>query len=137
MRAATHALAAATKAALEIPPEGLPAEAFEGLLSPWFRRFLALDPRPYLQRVTSPVLALVGEKDLQVPPSVNLKEIEASLKRAEPGTLVRQLPGLNHNFQTAKTGKASEYFLIEETIAPSALALMSTWMKNVIHNKRR
>lgn len=135
MRAATLALPAATKAALEIPPEGLPAEAFESLVSPWFRRFLALDPRPYLQRVTSPVLALVGEKDLQVPPSENLKEIEGSLKRAAPGTLVRQLPGLNHNFQTAKTGKASEYFLIEETIAPSALALMSTWMKNVIHNK--
>ncbi|HEX9174146.1 MAG TPA: hypothetical protein VF861_15965 [Telluria sp.] len=82
------------------------------------------------------MLALVGEKDLQVPPSVNLKEIAGSLKRAGPGTLVRQLPGLNHNFQTAKTGKASEYFLIEETIAPSALALMSIWIKNVIHNKR-
>jgi hypothetical protein len=81
------------------------------------------------------VLALGGEKDLQVPPGVNLKEIERALNSAAPHALVRQLPGLNHNFQTAKTGKASEYFLIEETIAPSALALMSTWMKQVIHNK--
>lgn len=47
---------------------------------------------------------------------------------------MRQLPGLNHNFQTARTGKASEYFLIDETIAPSALDLMSAWMKKVVHH---
>lgn len=134
MRAATLALPAATKATLEIPPEGIPDEAFEGLLTPWFRRFLALDPRPYLEKVTSPVLALVGEKDLQVPPAANLKEIEGALKRAGPRTVVRELPGLNHNFQTAITGKESEYFLIDETFAPSALALVSSWMKNVVRN---
>jgi len=132
MRSATLALPAATRTALEIPPEGIPDEAFEALLTPWFRRFLSLDPRQYLNRVTCPVLALGGEKDLQVPPAENLKEIERALASRSPQTVVRQLPGLNHNFQTARTGKASEYFLIDETVAPSALALMSTWMKKVV-----
>lgn len=137
MRAATLALPAATKAELGIPPEGLPDEAFDALLSPWHRRFLALDPRVYLSRVTSPVLALGGEKDLQVPPVDNLKEIERALKRGTTMTTVRQLPGLNHNLQTARTGHPSEYGLIEETIAPSALALISTWMKTASGTGKR
>lgn len=133
MRAATLALPAATRTALEIPPEGIPDEAFEAMLTPWFRRFLSLDPRQYLNRVTCPVLALGGEKDLQVPAAENLQAIERALTSRSSQTVVRLLPGLNHNFQTARTGKASEYFLIDETIAPMALELMSTWMKKVLH----
>ena len=134
MRAATAALAPQTKTALEIPPEGIPDEAFEDLLSPWFRHFLALDPQLYLEKLRCPVLALVGEKDLQVPPAENLEAIRRALKQNHQRTNVRQLPGLNHAFQTAKTGKVSEYFLIEETVAPSALALITSWMKNVTHD---
>lgn len=138
MRAATQALPAATKATLEIGPEGIPDEAFERhFLTPWSRRFLSLDPRDYLEKVICPVLALGGEKDLQVPSAQNLPEIKRALKHSAPGTMVRQLPGLNHLFQTAKTGKDSEYFLIEETIAPSALNLMSTWMKQVVNDRVR
>ncbi len=134
MRAATSALPAQTRTALEIPPEGIPDEVLQDLLSPWFRHFLALDPRPYLEKVTCPVLALVGEKDLQVPPAENLKEIARALKPGSPHSSVRQLPGLNHAFQTAKTGKASEYLLIEETVAPSALNLVSSWMHAVVRD---
>lgn len=136
VRAVILALPAETKTALEIPSDGIPDEAFEELLSPWFRRFLALDPRPYLEKVTCPVLALIGEKDQQVPPAENLREIERVLKRNTLHTTVRQLPGLNHAFQTAKTGKVGEYLLIEETVAPSALALMEGWMHNVVRDKK-
>lgn len=133
MRAATDALPAEVKRAVGVPPEGLPVEAFESLLSPWFRRFLALDPRAYLEKVRCPVLALVGEKDLQVPPAENLEAIERALERgAKQQVTVRQLAGINHNFQTAKIGKESEYFLIEETIAPSVLTLVSAWMEDIL-----
>ena len=136
MHAATNALPAQVKTTLEIPAEGLPTEAFEALLSPWFRRFLSLDPRAYLEKVSCPVLALVGEKDLKVPPAENLREIERALKRgANPAAVVRQLPDINHNLQTARTGKASEEFMIEETVAPSVLALVTAWMKDVAHNR--
>jgi len=133
MAAATDALPAETKATLGIPAEGIPAEAFEDLLTPWFRRFLQLDPRVYLDRVTCPVLALLGDKDLQVPAAENMQAIARSLERgANPRTLVRTLPGINHNLQTARTGKASEYFLIEETVAPSVLEALSTWLLGVV-----
>nr|WP_315472984.1 alpha/beta fold hydrolase [uncultured Undibacterium sp.] len=140
MRAAYLALPVTTKETLGLPPADPPEDLFEALLSPWFRRFLSLDPRPYLEKVTCPTLALIGEKDMQVPAAENLKEIGRVLKvttnRASPLTSVRQLPGLNHNFQTAKTGQVSEYFLIEETIAPSALALLSSWMQEVVHKRK-
>lgn len=132
MLAATTALSAEDKAKLEMPPEGLPAEAFENLLTPWFRRFLVLDPRTYLEKVKCPVLAFVGDKDLQVPAAENLDGIKLALERgANARATVRQLPGINHNLQNARTGKLSEYFLIEETVAPSVLELMSTWMRDV------
>src|SRR5262249_23168406 len=41
--------------------------------SPWFRSFLLHDPVPVLKKVSCPVLALNGEKDVQVPPKENLK----------------------------------------------------------------
>lgn len=136
MRAAYLALPIATKETLGLPQDNTPEELFEVFLSPWFRRFLSLDPRTFLEKVSCPTLALIGEKDRQVPAAENLKEIARTLKRTNPLTSVRQLPGLNHNLQTAKTGQVSEYFLIEETIAPSALRLISSWMNEVVRQKK-
>lgn len=133
MGAATDALPAAEKATLGIPAEGIPAEAYEDLLSPWFRRFLALDPRAYLEKVRCPVLALNGGKDLQVTPTENLAGIKSALARgANRHATVLRLPGINHNLQTARTGKPSEYFEIDETVAPLVLARMTSWMQDVV-----
>ena len=97
--------------------------------SPWFRFFLTCDPRPILKKVSCPVLAINGEKDLQVPPEQNLPEIEAALREGGNGDFtVRELPGLNHLFQTSEHGRPDEYGKIEETISPSALSLMGDWI---------
>lgn len=47
--------------------------------SPWFSHFLKYDPYPALTKLKCPVLALIGEKDLQVPPNSNLPAIEKAL----------------------------------------------------------
>ena len=97
--------------------------------SPWLQYFLRHDPRPVLEKVKCPVLALVGEKDLQVPPKENLAAIETALKQGgNTVSTVKELPGLNHLFQNAKTGGIGEYSEIEETIAPSALTLIGDWI---------
>jgi pimeloyl-ACP methyl ester carboxylesterase len=97
--------------------------------SPWFRFFLSYDPRPTLERVTVPVLALNGEKDLQVPWEDNLQAIEEALAAAgNDDATVRMLPGLNHLFQAADLGTPAEYGQITETINPVALDLMSSWI---------
>jgi uncharacterized protein len=97
--------------------------------TPWFRHFLEYDPRPALRKVTCPVLALNGEKDLQVDARVHLKEIEAALKAAgNKDFTVKELPNLNHLFQTCKTGAVSEYGAIEETISPAVLEMIADWI---------
>ena len=73
--------------------------------SPWFRGLLDYDPVPTLSKVTCPVLAINGEKDLQVPPDMNLPPIRKALAAGgNKNSEVDELPGLNHLFQTAKTG---------------------------------
>jgi pimeloyl-ACP methyl ester carboxylesterase len=101
--------------------------------SPWFRYFLTYDPRPTLTKVHCPVLALIGEKDLQVPPRENLSQIESTLKTAGNNRVtVKELPGLNHLFQTCKTGAPSEYAQIEQTIDPGALAVIADWISQQV-----
>jgi len=97
--------------------------------SPWLRFFISYDPRPALREVRCPVLAVIGEKDIQVPAKENLPEIEKALKAGgNKDYTVKELPHLNHLFQTCHTGNIDEYGHIEETFAPSALELMADWI---------
>jgi len=106
------------------------------VLSPWFRHFLAYDPKPTLMKVKCPVLAINGEKDVQVPPRENLAAIEEALKLAGNNNYtIKELPRLNHLFQTAQTGSLSEYARIEETISPTALKIMSDWILEQTEDK--
>jgi uncharacterized protein len=111
----------------------LPAAALEPQLrmmtSPWFRYFLDYDPIPNLRNVKCPVLALYGEKDLQVPLKINLPLLRKAF--ADSGNSqadVRQLPELNHLFQHAFSGSPAEYPAIEETFSPEALDLIADWL---------
>lgn len=97
--------------------------------SVWMRYFIAYDPAAALSKVACPVLVLNGEKDLQVPPKQNLPAIRKALEAGGNKHFeIVELPGLNHLFQTAKTGSPSEYAQIEETIAPVALETMANWI---------
>lgn len=92
--------------------------------------FLSIDPADHLTKVKCPVLAINGEKDFQVLPDINLKGIEAALQKAgNKDVTIKTLPDLNHLFQHAETGAFEEYAKIEETFAPEALELITTWLK--------
>lgn len=101
--------------------------AAQGINTPWFRYFFTYDPVPTLEKVRCPVLALIGSKDLQVPPDQNLPPIRAALAH-NPGATVEELPSLNHLFQPATTGSPTEYSKIETTIDPAALELIASWV---------
>jgi fermentation-respiration switch protein FrsA (DUF1100 family) len=111
-----------------LPPAALQAQ-MRMLVSPWFRYFLDYDPVPALQKITCPVLALNGEKDMQVPPKENLSRIQGALQDAgNKDFQSAELPGLNHLFQHCPTGSPTEYGGIEETMAPEALNAVSDWV---------
>lgn len=100
------------------------------LSSPWMQTFIRHDPAPILEKVSCPVLALFGEKDLQVPPVPNAEAVtEALRKGGNTRSTVKVLPGLNHLFQQAHTGSPAEYGAIEQTISPTALDAMSSWIR--------
>jgi uncharacterized protein len=104
--------------------------------TPWHREFLSYDPALALRKVSCPVLAMIGQKDVQVLPNPNLPAIRKALqegcnKRFE----VVEMSGLNHLFQTAKTGAVSEYGKIEETISPLALEKISGWITTAISSR--
>lgn len=102
------------------------------LLSPWYQFFMTYDPLPALRKVTCPVLAINGSKDLQVPADPNLPLIEEALREGgNENFTVLELPDLNHLFQTAVTGHPDEYYLIEETISPVALEVIGNWLVEV------
>lgn len=110
----------------QMPAEVLDAQV-KALASPWYRWMLAYDPRPALRKVRVPVLAINGEKDIQVAAKENL----AAIAEAAPDAKIVELPGLNHLLQTAATGVVSEYATIEETMAPVALETIAEWISRV------
>ena len=96
---------------------------------PWNRFFMIYDPAPALRKIHCPALVLNGDKDTQVPADINLTAIEQALKDAGNSRVeIHKLPGLNHLFQTAKTGDPREYRRIEETISPAVLQLIGDWI---------
>jgi hypothetical protein len=66
---------------------------------------------------------------VQVPAKENLAATATGLKAAgNRNVTLKEMPGLNHLFQTAKTGGPAEYGTIEETFAPAALQVVSDWI---------
>jgi fermentation-respiration switch protein FrsA (DUF1100 family) len=102
--------------------------AVQEFSGPWMHYLLRYDASAVLPRLRIPVLALGGSLDRQVPAAENLSAIRAALARNRDAT-VRELPGLNHLFQTAHTGAVSEYEQLPETFAPIALDAISDWIR--------
>ena len=114
--------------AMGIPPERK-EPAIRQLTSNWFRYFLNHDPEPYLRALEMPVLALNGTLDQQVDARENLTGMRRAFAGHKDATVI-EIDGLNHMFQSAKTGGLDEYSRIEETFAPQALALIADWINN-------
>jgi len=112
----------------QLPPPALQSQ-IRLISSPWFRFFLDYDPAATVKKVTCPVLALDGDKDLQVPSKENLPVIQAALEAGENKSFeVMEMPGLNHLFQRSETGAPSEYGVIQETFSPEAINKILTWI---------
>jgi len=119
----------------ELLPEGMKIDDYissntlNKIATPWFQYFLKYDPASSLVKVRCPVLAINGEKDLQVPSKVNLDAIKKYLEEGGNDDVVtKELPNLNHLFQECDTGSPNEYAQIEQTFSPRALIEISNWI---------
>jgi pimeloyl-ACP methyl ester carboxylesterase len=128
LEAKLNDLVQSTSTGAALPPAAVQAQV-RLLVSPWFRYYIDYDPLPVLQKTMCSVLALNGERDLQVSSKENLAKIQKALQ--DGGNIdfqTTELPGLNHLFQHSPTGSPTEYGGILETMAPEALNAVSDWV---------
>ena len=122
---------------LEIP-NGMTKEEFisiqvNQISSPWMQYFIKFNPATILEKIKCPVLAVNGEKDLQVPPKENLTAIKNALKiGGNNNVTIKEFPNLNHLFQECETGLPSEYGAIEQTFSPIVLTEITNWILNQV-----
>ncbi|WP_299457486.1 alpha/beta fold hydrolase [uncultured Microscilla sp.] len=104
-------------------------QQLKGVQNPWYKFFIGYDPRPNMEKITCPVLAIFGEKDLQVLTSQNRKPLEKALKKAgNKDVTVKVLKDANHLFQKANTGSPGEYAQLPKKLLPEFLPLVSSWV---------
>jgi fermentation-respiration switch protein FrsA (DUF1100 family) len=93
------------------------------------RFFVGFDPSAVLRRVTCPVFAAFGGRDLQVPEPVNRERLEAAVQDAGNQHLtVKIYPEANHLFMHAITGQPAEYATLPKAFVPSFLDDIAAWV---------
>lgn len=97
---------------------------------PWGKYFMNLHPGEYYKGLEGRVLAVYGEKDLQVDPVINAKLMQTFLAHRQPSEAqIETIPGVNHLFQHCLKCAISEYATIEETLSPQLLLLIEQWLQ--------
>ena len=109
---------------------GTPQEQLEPklaqLTSDWMRYFIQTDPKHFLRKISVPVLAINGDKDLQV---VAKQNIGGFIQAVDKQLLTYRIyPDLNHLLQPADKGLPSEYAKIETTLSPNVVKDIHNWL---------
>lgn len=104
--------------------------------APGFVSLLRSNPVELLARVQAPVLALYGERDLQVPAVMNAAPMREALQTAgrshrHEHSKVEIITGANHLFQHCTYGTIDEYETIDETVAPAVLEKVVRWLQQM------
>ena len=107
-------------------------ENVELMFSPWMFYFINFNPQEYLCKVKVPLLALNGDKDVQVYSKDNLIGVEKAMKKAKnPNYKTIELKGLNHLFQKCFFGSPNFYGQNEETFNEDAMKVIAEWIKGI------
>jgi pimeloyl-ACP methyl ester carboxylesterase len=95
----------------------------------WHREFMAHDPREDLRRITVPVMALTGAKDLQVDPA-DLEVIAASVPG---GATIHLVPDLSHTLRRQPGPPSLNAYKKElrEPVDPHVLGDVVRWCREV------
>jgi fermentation-respiration switch protein FrsA (DUF1100 family) len=92
----------------------------------WIREFLDYDPAPVFERVSVPVLAVVGEQDLQVPPE-DTKRIAQLVKGP---CEVHVIDDLSHILRPDPDAKGPRGYrrAVREPVSSVLLDLVTDWV---------
>jgi pimeloyl-ACP methyl ester carboxylesterase len=128
LEARLNALIEKSGLSASMPPAALQAQ-IHLMTTPWFRQYLDFNPEPVLQAIKCPVLALNGDRDLQVDADETVPLLrQAYEKSGNPDFTVMEIQGVNHLFQKAQSGSPALYGAIEETMSPEVQNAISGWV---------
>ncbi|MFN8671843.1 MAG: alpha/beta fold hydrolase [Candidatus Sericytochromatia bacterium] len=107
----------------------------EGMLSSykskWFNFFANHEPSDDIKKVNIPVLAIFGEKDLQVSAKLNIPKMKEIFKETKQTNYeIITINSANHLFQKANTGAVSEYEKLPKEFTPDLLDKVYSWIKD-------
>ena len=99
----------------------------------WVRQLMTYDPAPDLARVDVPVLAITGDRDLQVDPD-DLNRMRDLVKGPFEGLL---LPGVTHLLRTegAKRGFAGYKEQVRRPVDPRVISAVTSWLASARWNQ--
>ena len=103
------------------------------MATPWSLTFLTLNPSDYIAQLRCPLLAMVGDKDVQVPP-VNLQLIEQVCLRHHVPCTIHLMKDVNHLGQKCETGAVEEYATLGQAPCDEVLDVLLQWL-SVLNQK--
>ena len=120
----------------KLAPSGYDEETLQAnldeLFTPWMSYFIDFNPQDYLCKVKVPILALNGDKDVQVYSKDNLAGVEKAMKKAKNSNYkILELKGLNHLFQKCIFGSPNFYGKNDETFNEDAMKTIAEWIKGI------
>lgn len=102
------------------------ARQLSGAKTRWFRSFIETDPLSLYNNLNIPVLAIFGEKDIQVIAESNSKAL-SDLSREN--IQIKTIPEANHLFQQANTGMPGEYGVLDKEFTDGFLEAILGWLR--------
>ncbi|MCW9706015.1 alpha/beta hydrolase family protein [Fodinibius salsisoli] len=116
---------------LQVYADNQAKQQLQAVTSPLFRSLIDYNPTQDLTQLDIPVLAIFGEKDLQVLPQPNSTQMRNALKQGKAPFTIEIIPSANHLFQKAKTGLPTEYGTLGETFSDSFWQVITEWIQNL------
>lgn len=100
------------------------------MTSPWYMTSIRLNPKPYLEKIACPVLALNGEWDFQVNAQQTFDALQASVKNVK----CLLLPKHNHLFQECQSRPESMNYATQGDISTTTLNHIVEFIKKITKN---
>lgn len=94
----------------------------------WFRSFIELEPAEVVKTLQIPMLAVFGEKDMQVISELNREVADSLAENSEIDLSTVIIPEANHLFQQANTGMPGEYGMLEKRFAEGFVRSIVEWL---------
>ncbi len=94
----------------------------------WFRSLLAFNTAGVLPGMDCPVLALYGERDLQVPAGINISSLQEIVSSGCATVETEIFPQANHLFLSALSGSPAEYSRLPHEFVPAFTERIADWI---------